>query len=104
MKSSKLEQLENLLLSEDGLLVSLRLGNGLDEEKVENICCVLKELQVEWEDYDFIPKKAVDIFIDFYPAMESSCGLYSEDEADKIIDKADKIMDLIRDCIIQKNA
>lgn len=32
--------------------------------------------------------------------MESSCGLYSEDEADKIIDKADKIMDLIRDCII----
>lgn len=100
MKNSKLEKLEELLLSEDGLLVSLRLGNGLDQEKVENICCVLNELQVEWEDCDYIPKKAADIFIDFYPAMESSCGLYSEDESDKIIDSADKIMDLIRDCVI----
>ena len=34
--------------------------------------------------------------------MESSCVLYSGDESDKIIDTADKIMDLIRDCIIQK--
>lgn len=102
MKNSNLEKLEELLLSEDGLLVSLRLGNGLDEVKVEKICYVLKELKVEWEDFDFIPKKAVDIFIDFYPAMESSCGLYSEEESDKIIDTADKIMDLIRECISQK--
>ena len=96
-----LTKLEELLLSEDGLLIQLRLGNGLDEEKVERICCVLEELKVEWRDSDCIPRKAVDIFVDFYPAIESTCDLYSEEVSLKIMDIADKVMDKIRECIIQ---
>ncbi|WP_139904467.1 hypothetical protein [Clostridium thermarum] len=102
MKSSKLKKLEKLILADDGLLVPLILGNGLDEDKVEGICSILKELQVEWEKSDSIPQKAIDIFTDFFSAMESACGLYSEEESDKIMKATDKIMGIAGESLIQK--
>ncbi len=97
--NNKVMTLEKLLLSEDGILVLLRLGDGLNIDKVDSICKLLKELSIDWEQCDFIPRKAVDLFVDFYPAMESVCSLYSEEEQTIIMDAADKIMDLIRECI-----
>lgn len=102
MKEDNLEKLENLLLADDGLLILLRLGDGLDENKVKRICEVLKELNYEWRSLDYIPKKAADIFVDFYFVMESSYGLYNEDEVEKIIQAADEIMALIRACIVSR--
>lgn len=97
--NDKLELLDELLLGEDGLLISLRLGDGLNKEKVDKVCDVLNKLAGDWADENSIPKKAVDLFVDFYPAMESSCGLYNEHEALEIMNAADRIMDRIRDCI-----
>ena len=99
----KVEQLKELLLGDTGLLVSLRLGDGLDNEKVMEIINILKKLKLEWEKENTIPKKAVDLFIDFYPVMESASVLYSDNESNMIMDAADKIMDLIRDCILETN-
>lgn len=99
---NKLELLEELLLGDNGLLISLRLAGGLNNDKVDKVCEVLDKLASDWEDQDTIPKKAADLFIDFYPAMESVCGLYEEDEVVEIMNAADKIMDRIRDCIVVK--
>lgn len=99
MANSKLVTLEELLLLDEGILVSLRLGDGLNQDKVESICKVLEELSREWEQNDFIPKKAADLFVDFYPAMESACGLYTDEEQTIIMDAANKIMEFIRECI-----
>jgi len=95
-----IEKLEELFLGDDGLLISLRLGNGLNMKKVDEIIKILKVLSKEWANQNYIPKRAAEIFIDFYPAMESVCGLYSDDESTNIMDVADKILDLIRDCVI----
>lgn len=97
---TKIEELKELFLSGDGLLVLLRLGDGLDKSKFDRICCILKDLKEEWKNSDYIPKMAVDIFIDFYPAIESSYGLYNDEEMEEIIEAADIIMELIRDCVI----
>lgn len=97
---NKIEELKELFLSDDGLLVSLRLGDGLDKKKSDRICCILKDLKEEWKYSDCIPKMAVDIFIDFYPAIESSYKLYNDEEVNEIIESADIIMELIRDCIV----
>jgi hypothetical protein len=97
--SKNLDKLYQLLYADDGLLILLRLGEGLDLKKAEQIHDVLQKLSDEWRDKDSIPKQAVDIFIDFYPAMESAANHYSDIEAQKIIEVADKTMDLIRDCI-----
>lgn len=99
MPNSRLTKLEELLLSDEGILVSLRLGDGINQQKVDLVCKILGELSTEWEQNDSIPKKAADLFVDFYPAVESACGLYSNEEQIVIINTADKIMDLIRECI-----
>jgi hypothetical protein len=97
--SDKLELLKELLLGEGGLLISLRLGDGLNKEKVQKICDVLTELASDWQSKDLIPKKAANLFVDIYPVMESACDLYDENEVLEIMDAADKIVDRIRDCI-----
>jgi hypothetical protein len=95
---NKVDLLEELLLSDSGLIISLRMGDGLNVSLVDEICMLLDKLKVEWEKKDSIPKKAVDLFVDFYPAMESCEGLYNEKEFTEILDAADKIMNYIRAC------
>lgn len=98
--SSNMEFLEQLLIGEDGMLLSLRMGEGLQEKKVQQIIDVLVKLSKEWSGSDCIPKKALDLFIDIFPVMQSSCDWYSEEETIKIMNAADRIIDSIRDCII----
>lgn len=97
---NNLDILEEELLGDDGLIISLRFAKGLDEDKVLNICSTLKKLSKEWEKMDSIPKKAADLFIDFYPTVEAACELYDEEVKIRIMDSVDKIMDLMRDCLI----
>ncbi|MFC4801859.1 hypothetical protein ACFPA1_21235 [Neobacillus sp. GCM10023253] len=93
------DRLEELLLGDDGLLISLRLGYGLQSEKVVQIIEVLHYLSEEWSESDYIPKKAASMFADFYAAAYSSLGLYNEEVQIKIKDAVDKIMDAIRKCV-----
>ena len=72
-------------------------------KKIEEIEIVLKALAKEWQSKGYVPKKVVNIFVDCYSAMESVSSRYSGDEAEKIIEVADRIMDLIRDCICSSN-
>jgi len=94
-----IDLLEDLLLGEDGLLVSLRQGDGLDTEKVDKICNLLECMENKWKDSRLIPKKAAELFVDLCPVMESSCGLYDENEVLEIMDAADRIMVRIRGCL-----
>lgn len=69
---NRVDLLEKLLLDDDGLLISLRLADGLNQDKAEQIYEVLVELAEEWKGQKAIPKKAVDLFIDIYPGMLSA--------------------------------
>lgn len=97
--SDTIDLLEKLLLEDDGLLISLRMGDGLDKGKADQVCKVLIDISKEWEGLDDVPKKAVGLFIDLYPAMQSSCESYSEEEAMEIMDYADRIVSLVKTCI-----
>lgn len=100
MPNSKIELFEKLLLSEEGLLIKLRLGKGLDRVKYDSICYLLEELAAEWKGIDTIPKKAAELFVDLYPAMDATSYQYKNDEAIIIKEAADKLISLIRDCCI----
>lgn len=99
MLLSKLELLEKLLYGDDGLLLLLRMGDGLNNEKFEEVCLILKELAIEWRERDHIPKRAALLLFELYPAMSSGNRFYKEKELEKIEDAADIIYDLILDCI-----
>jgi hypothetical protein len=96
---NKIDMLEELLVGDEGLLISLRFGDGLNKNKLEKVFNLLEEFAEEWSDEHCIPKKAVDLFIDIYPSMEATCELYDEKEEIEIMNAADKILDLIRDCV-----
>lgn len=99
--SDRVDMLEKLLLDDDGLLISLRMADGLNKDKAEQVYKVLIELAEEWKGQDAIPKKAVDLFIDIYPVMLGQSDYYGEKEAIEIMDCCLKIMDLIRECITE---
>lgn len=100
MLDKHIEVLENKLFDDNGLLIKLRLGKGLDESKVKEICDSLSELIDELKNVDYIPKRLALIFVDLYSAVESTCSLYNEEEINKIMDFADIIMNLVRECLI----
>ncbi|GGE21374.1 hypothetical protein GCM10011571_24330 [Marinithermofilum abyssi] len=96
---NKIDMLEKLLVGDEGLLISLRFGDGLNKNNLEKVFNILETLAEEWSDEHCIPKKAVDLFVDIYPVMVSACKLYDKKEEMEILNAADKIMDLIRECV-----
>lgn len=93
-----LDKFENLL-GESGFEMKLRLAKGIDEEMVPEIYKTLELIVAECKKSDYIPKKAASLFVDFYPSMENISSFYSPEESIKIMNIADKIMDLIRECV-----
>lgn len=91
--------LSELLIGDKGILVPLRLGDGLSPIKVDMAIKEIERLAIKWSQQDAIPKKAVDLFIDIFPAMESTLGLYEESEQIIIMDAADKLISAVRKCI-----
>ncbi|MDQ0891405.1 hypothetical protein QFZ81_006493 [Paenibacillus sp. V4I9] len=64
MEKDLVKYLGDLLLhQDDGLLIKLRMGDGLDKSKVDEISTVLSQLAIEWENDDKISKEAVDYFL-----------------------------------------
>ncbi|WP_244209307.1 hypothetical protein [Paenibacillus ferrarius] len=94
-----LENLEEVLIGDEGVLISLRMGDGLNKGKVEEACTILDKLAIMWSETDSIPKKAVDLFINIYPVLMTSQEHYSEHEAREIMDAADQLMIKVINCV-----
>ncbi|MGO4495513.1 hypothetical protein AB4114_06345 [Paenibacillus sp. 2RAB27] len=73
MEIDLVKYLGDLLLHQnDELLIKLRIGDGLDKSKVDEICAVLSQLAIEWENDEKISKEAVDYFIQIDPIMNAT--------------------------------
>jgi hypothetical protein len=90
---------ELLLHQDDGLLIKLRMGDGLVKSKVDEVCAVLSQLAIEWGNDDKISKEAVDYFIHIDPVMNAALNLYSEKQQAEILIALDTIMDNVRHCL-----
>jgi HEPN domain-containing protein len=76
-------------------LKPLHTMEGFDEQKFERLCYVLKDCQKEWENFESIPKLAVKILLNMYPAIEMRSNWYNEEDASRIRKAAWKIVSLI---------
>lgn len=94
------EKLYSLLLNDsDGLLISLRFGQEISFDKVNQILSVLSDINDEYKKSDMISKNICGLFMDFFPAIESSFSLYSSEQIHEIIEISDKIQDAMRACL-----
>ncbi|BFT72355.1 hypothetical protein [Paenibacillus sp. P36] len=100
MENDLVKYLGDLLLHrDDGLLIKLRMGNGLDKSKVDEICAVLTQLAIEWENDDKISKEAVEYFIHIDPVMNATLSRYSEKQQAEILIALETIMNKVRHCL-----
>ncbi|ULL16371.1 hypothetical protein DVH26_19115 [Paenibacillus sp. H1-7] len=80
----------------EGFLVPLRMGDGIKNDLVTQIFTLLDRISLKYLDQDSIPKSLAELFIDVYPAMLSSTGLYDSIVENEIIDIADRLLDKFR--------
>src|SRR5207302_666062 len=81
--------------------VPLRLGEGFNEQHFNDLCTVLRFCAREWAQEPAIPKVAVNVLVDLFPAIESCSHLafYQGAESQHIRDAALMISDLVRECV-----
>lgn len=88
-----------LFRAAEEFLVSLRIGDGFDEKKFEQLSNVLSRCKEEWSNSEYVPKLAVEILVDLFPLTEGCSYLYKEPQAQRIRDAALQLNDLIKDAV-----
>lgn len=91
-------ELHELVVSSEQFLVPLRMGEGFDRDKFQNLCLALNKCATIWATRDSIPKLAANILVDLYPSIISASYLYST-EGDQIREEAEIIADLVREIV-----
>ncbi len=95
------ESVRSLLSAAEAFLVPLRLGEGLQEQRLNDLCGVLRACAHEWACAAAIPKAAANVLVDLFPAIEACSYLasYDGDEAQRIRNAAQTIGDLVHACV-----
>jgi hypothetical protein len=94
--SDLLQSMENAY---EAFMVPLRMGDGFKPDPFKEFCKLLAICSDEWEQKESIPKRAALIFVDAFSAMTSASYLYDEAKREEIDIAADKLANLIRQCV-----
>lgn len=73
--------IEELAAAAEGVVVSLRLNEGLPEQKRERLSSALSQAARQWSETPYVPKRLAAILVELYPAVEASSHLYAGGEA-----------------------
>lgn len=92
-----IDELFELIVGEDGLLVTLRCDNKFDEEKYTEIKSKLRILISAWKEEDQIPKKAMLAIIELAVGLTRGSRFLNEAEDIKVEDASFEILDIIYD-------
>lgn len=95
----QIDLLQSMETSYEAFMVPLRMGDGFKTGPFNEFCRLLAICSDEWARKDSIPKRAALIFVDAFPAMISASYLYDETKRKEIDIAADKMADLIRQCV-----
>jgi hypothetical protein len=80
-------------------LLPLRMGEGFDQKKYENLCDILRLCRDEWLNSEYVPKLAVEIMVDFYPLIEACTHIYKGKESERVFDAAVYVNNLAKDAV-----
>lgn len=90
---------QELVDAAPGLVLALRSGEGLDEARYDDLVRVLRRCSIEWRGAACIPRVAVNVLVDLQPAILAAADAYQEDERGRIVDRAIRLGDLIRESV-----
>ncbi|EON74429.1 hypothetical protein [Lysinibacillus sphaericus] len=82
------------ILGEDSILLQLRRGEGLNEDRFNELVTAMQLLIVEYKNLDVVPKKLALSFVDISNYFYFNEDKYSLDEQNLIEDAVQKISQL----------
>ncbi|WP_239617283.1 hypothetical protein [Cohnella mopanensis] len=83
-KEDALNIIYNYILGEDSILVSLRMGDGLNEQHYSQLIEAMKLLTKEYKDKSEVPKKLALCFVDISNFFYFNEGIYSSEVQDRL--------------------
>lgn len=78
---------------------SLRAGNGFDEAAYHALTEALRACATEWAELDAIPRLGANVLVDIFAATEANAGLYEGEAADRVMEAAYELHDLVGECV-----
>jgi hypothetical protein len=75
--------------------LALRSREGFSEALFARVRSALAGCAEEWRGEPTIPRRAVNILVDMFPAMEANADLYGDETRDRILDTAFTLQDLV---------
>ncbi len=68
-------------------------------EAYERLRRALRGCVEAWAGFDAIPRVGVNVLVDVFPATEANAGLYEGEVADRVMDAAYELHDLVGACV-----
>ncbi len=93
-KNEALNLVYENILGEDSILLQLRRGEGLNEDRFNELIIAMQFLIVEYKNLDVVPKKLALSFVDISNYFYFNEDKYSLDEQNLIEDAVQKISQL----------
>lgn len=92
-----IEELYELILGENGFVVTLRCENKFDELMFSRIVQCLKQLVEIWEKDEFVSKKAMLAIVELIECLSRNSDFLCETDAIRVEDACFEIKDIINE-------
>ena len=90
-----IDKFYELIVGENGFILTMRCDNRFDEEKYVEIKNILKILVSDWKEKKEISKKAFLAIVELMECLVGGSRFLSEDEAIRVEDASIEIKDII---------
>jgi hypothetical protein len=78
---------------------SLRMRNGFDQAAYGALTEALRACADEWAQLEAIPRLGANVLVDIFAATEANAGLYEGEAADRVMEAAYELHDLVGECV-----
>lgn len=92
-----INELFELIVGEEGLIVTLRCDNKFDEAKYGEIKAKLCTLVDEWKEQNEIPKKAMLAIVELIECLARSSRFLSEADVIRVEDASIEVKDILNE-------
>ncbi|MEU9713927.1 hypothetical protein [Streptomyces sp. NPDC047976] len=80
----------------------LSSGSGFDEEGYGRLRAALRACAQAWSADDVIPRAGASVLVDVFPATEANASLYAGETADRVMNAAYALHELVGDCVVPR--
>lgn len=89
-------EVEPLIDAAVAFLTPLRMGEGLDPQRLDELCAAFRRCGAVWAEVDVVPKVAAGAFVDLFAVLDDAAFRSRGDERGRLLDASGKLFDLVQ--------